>query len=518
MLNHRKKLDSWSYSPRIPYNHQELVEAFVKYLAPTCGPTVLMKCRGTSHHFILWLESKNIALKDINDEVLRRFSRHRCTCQGYTRAAMDKPCYIGRVSRFVLYLEETGVIPIPPREFEIAPLLKDFEGQFIKLGYSDIVKSLYINEAEHFSYWLDEERVSWVNVDEAVLSRFILHKCICPINRRRGQLAASGMYRRGRSVRRFLSFLRSCGYLPKVKPAPPTKEDIIVAAYRNWLSNSVGVTEATLISYTSEINRWIGTLGSDPSKYSPVLIRSIVLDQSPSRAPASVKNTCIVLRSFIRFLTFREQVSPHLLKAIPSALRSQRDKTLPRYATPEKINEIIASCHAKTPIEIRDRAIILLLARLGLRAADVANLRFDDIDWGKGILWLAGKNRRQTRLPLPQDVGDAILDYIANARPHIVHKRIFLTAQAPIQPFGSSGEIGGVVKRVLQRGQVDGVPSGAHMFRHSLATSMLRSGTPIDVISTILRHKSSSETSVYAKVDIPMLMSVTQPWPGETVC
>ncbi len=518
MSNQKKELDSWTYVPRIPYNHQELVEAYIEHLSSTCGPTVLMKCRGTSRHFIIWLHKKGIAPRDINKEIISRFSRHRCRCHGYTQPALRRPLYIGRVSRFVHYLEETGVISMPTRELEIEPLLKKYENRFVTAGYSDIVKRLYVNEAEHFSYWLYEERISWTDVVDAIIDRYEKHRCICPLNRRRGRLASSGAYRRRQATRAFLSFLRDLGHLPREKPILLTKEKIMVADYRNWLVDCIGATQSTLNNYTREINRWINVLGCDPSKYSPILIRNIVLNQDPDRAPGSVKRTSIVLRSFLRFLIFQGQVSPHLLKAVPPAPRHRRDTVLPRYAPSEKINEIIASCRTNTPIQIRDRAIILLLARLGLRSGDVANLCFDAIDWETGTLLVMGKGRRQARLPLPQDVGDAILEYIETARPRIAEKRIFLTAQAPIQPFSTTGEIGGVVKRVLRRGQIEDVPSGAHMFRHSLATSMLRSGATLDIIGTVLRHTSPSVTSIYAKVDIPMLMSVTQPWPGETTC
>ena len=169
-------------------------------------------------------------------------------------------------------------------------------------------------------------------------------------------------------------------------------------------------------------------------------------------------------------------------------------------------------------MEVRDKAIILLLARLGLRAADIQNMRLDDIDWRSGHLTVKGKTRRPDRLPLPQDVGDAILAYLAAARPKAAEEHLFLRAQAPFRPFRSSAEIAGIVARTRDRGGIEGVPTGSHIFRHSLATNLLRAGAGLESVGTILRHSSPETTAIYAKVDLPMLMKIAQPWPGEQSC
>ena len=167
---------------------------------------------------------------------------------------------------------------------------------------------------------------------------------------------------------------------------------------------------------------------------------------------------------------------------------------------------------------VRDKAIILLLARLGLRAGDVRDMRLDDIDWRGGYIRVKGKTRRPDRLPLPQDVGDAILAYLAAARPKAVEDHLFLRVQAPFRPFSSSAEIAGIVARTHERGGIEGVPTGSHIFRHSLATNLLRAGAGLESVGTILRHSSPETTAIYAKVDLPMLMKIAQPWPGDLPC
>jgi site-specific recombinase XerD len=180
------------------------------------------------------------------------------------------------------------------------------------------------------------------------------------------------------------------------------------------------------------------------------------------------------------------------------------------------IERLIASCDAATPAGIRDRAILLLLARLGLRAGDVLAACFDDIDWKQGTLRVCGKGRRQICLPLPQDAGDALLDYIHRARPNVGYDRIFLRALAPYRPMQS---ISKVVRLGLERAGITEAPSqGAYLLRHSAATGILRAGGTLDTVGAVLRHRSIDTTMHYAKVDIGMLRSITQPWPGDVSC
>jgi site-specific recombinase XerD len=141
-----------------------------------------------------------------------------------------------------------------------------------------------------------------------------------------------------------------------------------------------------------------------------------------------------------------------------------------------------------------------------------------DLDWGNALLRVHGKGRRTTRLPLPQDAGDAVLAYIEHGRPRVRNEHLFLRVQAPFTPLASSSGISNIVSRVLARGGIGGVLTGAHLFRHSLATSMLRGGASLESVGTVLRHQSPSTTAIYAKVDVPMLMRVAQPWPGDVSC
>lgn len=217
-------------------------------------------------------------------------------------------------------------------------------------------------------------------------------------------------------------------------------------------------------------------------------------------------------RAFLRYLSFRGECPVRLDQSVP-ALAHWRLATLPRCLTAQEVDRIIAACNGDSIGRLRDRAIILMLARLGLRARDLAQLRLGDIEWEDGALRVMGKGRSEVRLPLPQDVGDALLCYL-KCRPQVDHTdHVFLRNIAPFRPFVTGHCISGVVKRALKRAGVKSPAKGAHLLRHTAATEMLRHGVPLDRIGLVLRHRSIDTTAYYAKVDVALLKQVAQPWP-----
>jgi len=172
---------------------------------------------------------------------------------------------------------------------------------------------------------------------------------------------------------------------------------------------------------------------------------------------------------------------------------------------------VIGTCDPASAMGARDRAVLLLLARLGLRAGDVAALQLRDIDWEQGLFRVAGKNRRQTVLPLPQDVGEALLHYVVNHRPSVATSHIFITAVAPFVPF-SRWMVSTITARALRLAGIDAPSGGARVLRHSAATGMLRQGSSLEAIGTVLRHASIETTHLYTKVDIDLLDQVVVPW------
>lgn len=223
-------------------------------------------------------------------------------------------------------------------------------------------------------------------------------------------------------------------------------------------------------------------------------------------------NIIASLRAFLRYLIAEGLCTVGLDHAVPKVARWALE-SLPKYLQPSDVERLIRSCDTATPQGCRDRAMLLLLARLGLRAGDVAGLRFEDIDWVNGSVRCFGKERREIRLPLPQDVGDAISAYIAHGRGACSDTRIFLRSKAPHRPFRTYMAVSAVVDSALQRTGIQAPSRGSHLLRHSAATAMLRAGATLEAIGAVLRHRSIQTTAVYAKVDRARLMKVAQPWP-----
>jgi site-specific recombinase XerD len=233
-----------------------------------------------------------------------------------------------------------------------------------------------------------------------------------------------------------------------------------------------------------------------------------VRTMSPSRAKLLVG----ALRSFFRFLLLRGEIATDLTGAVPS-VADWRLSSVPKGIDPKDVRRLLKSCNRRTPTGRRDYAVLLLLARLGLRAGEVAALTLDDIDWEAGELTIRGKGPRSDCLPLPKDVGEAIVAYLRRGRPACTTRRLFVTARAPIRPFQQTA-VGCIVRRSIARAGVDSPRKGAHVLRHALATEMLRRGASLPEIGELLRHRRLDTTAIYAKVDLRALRALAPAWPG----
>jgi integrase len=253
-------------------------------------------------------------------------------------------------------------------------------------------------------------------------------------------------------------------------------------------------------------------LGDDVGRWTFQAVRQYLLHRANESGAPTIQKLITSLRAFLRYLSFRGETRDDLDLAIP-AVAYWRLATLPRCLSAKEVDRLIAACAGRSPARLRDRAIVLMLSRLGLRSGDIAQLQLSDVDWGNGTLQVTGKGRYQVRLPLPQDVGDALLRYL-ECRPHSGHDdRVFLRNIAPFKPFSSGDGVSSVVTRALQRAGIKSPARGAHLLRHTAATEMLRNGVPLDQIGLVLRHRSIDMTAYYAKVDFALLRAIAQPWP-----
>jgi integrase len=278
------------------------------------------------------------------------------------------------------------------------------------------------------------------------------------------------------------------------------------------------LAERTIIGQCEIVARLVAALGPAPADYDASSIRQLIIDESGKYSRAYLAKIASVLRSYLRFLSARGECRPGLDHAVPT-FAEWRLSALPRYLATTDVERVVGSCDLARPQGVRDRAILLLLARLGLRGGDICAMRVDDIDWSNGTLRVRGKSRRETRLPLPQDAGDALLEYLQNCRPRTPSDRVFLRLSAPHRPWVRSSAVSQIVDRALARAGIDNPPTrGANLLRHSAATSMLRAGASMDAVGSVLRHRSPNTTAHYAKVDVLMLSQIAQPWLGGASC
>lgn len=388
-----------------------------------------------------------------------------------------------------------------------------FEAHLRGQGYAEGTIKHYDHSCRHFVLWLNQQGISLSSVDHETVERFAGHCCNCPSAFR---LKATRNQSYIASIRRFARYLADLGLTSKAIWGE--KSDNRLRPFREWLRQHRGTGERTILRHVHAISMLLPQLGNDPARYNAALINQVILDNLECASRASVQLMCGSLRMYLRFLSASGACSPALVGAIPRIPR-WRLATLPRYILNDDVERVIASCDPGTVRGLRDRAILMLLARLALRGGDVANLHLEDIDWDNGLIRVAGKTRHAVALPLPQDAGDALLAYIEHARPIVTSSKVFIRVIAPFVPFTSSSPIAVIVRDALVRAGVDNANlRGAYLLRHSAATNMLRNGATLDAVGAVLRHRSPETTAIYAKVDTVMLGQVVQPWIGGGSC
>lgn len=315
----------------------------------------------------------------------------------------------------------------------------------------------------------------------------------------------------------FIRFLQGHGVLACPAPAPrPSERWPILGDFRVWTQQQGGLRESSLDSYQFYIVKMLECLGDAVDTYTAGKVRGFVEQCAKPHGLWRAKSITTATRAFLRFLSATGQCEVGLEHAIPS-YASRQLSDVPRFLEPADVERVLAVCVAQDPKGLRDRAVMLLLARLGLRASEVAGLMLQDLDWRNGWIGLCGKGRRHERLPLPQEVGDAILRYLLEGRPALVDDHVFARVNAPRGPL-TRAAVTHIARSALRRAGVKAPINGAHVFRHSVATTMLRRGASLAGVGAVLRHQSPSTTAHYAKIDFDLLTEVAQPWPEVPPC
>ena len=481
--------------------------------------TLFCEYRRIAHHFLIWLELTGIELKTVDGTIIDRFLQHDCRC-----GTSCAPVYLRRwrkrrtspeLMAFIQFLERTGHIETPGELDDNLRLLDAFLTGLRDDGYAAVTIRLYRQGCTGLIVWLHLSRIRLCDLTSHVYTHFENRQFVCSIP---GVFCGCERPRPGTAykagLRGFLKHLVSIGRIAPLEPLPIEQAlPVRLRRYAVWLEHHRGISEGSIRRHVCLIAEMAPELGDDPCAYGAALIRRVLLKKMQPQSRNYAMKLTSAMRMYLRFLASEGSVPGALVAAVPSAPRWQLS-TLPRYIPGEDVERAIACC-GDHPAGVRDRAILLLLARLALRAGDIVALRVGDIDWDRAEIRVSGKSRREAALPLPQDAGDALHAYIAMVRPRVDEEKVFLCARAPWRALAGSSIVSSLARRALDRAGVKTFASrGAHVFRHSQATSLLRSGATLDVIQALLRHRSANTTMIYAKTDAVMLREVAQPWIG----
>jgi site-specific recombinase XerD len=356
-----------------------------------------------------------------------------------------------------------------------------------------------------FSNWLQTWQVDLHELDEAAVERFLQRD--------------PGMLRSGEPapLRRFLAMLREIGVTVAKVPEPSNGQQRFINEYRRYLLQERGLAETSLLNYVpfaeQLLSNRFGQADMDLSELKATDVTKFMQGRAHQLSPGQAKLLVTALRSFLRYLRYQGEISVDLAGCVPPVAVWSLS-TVPKFLPAGTVQRVLDRCERDTADGKRNYAVLLLLARLGLRACEIVALSLDDIDWDDGRLTIRCKGGRWAQLPMPADVGEAIAIYLRSGRPRCVCRHVFLRHRAPIRGFANSSTVSTIVMRALVLAGIDSVRKGAHLFRHTLATDLLRQGASLDEIGELLRHRSPNTTALYAKVDLNSLRTLALPWPG----
>ncbi len=388
----------------------------------------------------------------------------------------------------------------------LEPFAQGFRAELAERGYTQWSAKPQLHLVAHLSRWLASQRLEAGKLVPERVEQFLAA--------RRAAGYTSHLTVRGLSP--LLSYLQALGVVPEPLPQvtnSPLEE--LLSAYRGYLVRERGLAAGSVRGYESVGRRFL----SERAKGGELDLEGLVAadvtrfvqgEVTPDGHVRGARILVSALRSLLHYLHL-EGITARRLASVVPAVAGWRGSSLPRALEPSQVSRLLASCNRRTAIGSRDYAIMLLLVRLGLRAQEVASLELEDLDWRAGEVVVRGKGRREERLPLPVDVGEALVDYLRQSRPSSWCTRLFLRVRAPHRELTKEG-IGDVVRWACVRA---GLPKvGPHRLRHTAATAMLRAGVRLPEVSQVLRHRNLSTTAIYAKVDEKQLRNLARPWPG----
>jgi site-specific recombinase XerD len=403
---------------------------------------------------------------------------------------------------------QTFIDPDLLTRLRVGPLASYLDAYLKRIEQEGFLSSsvpMQVYAIARFSRWLQTQQFSLPQVDEAAVERFLQRDP----NMVHGSEAAP--------LRRFLAMLREIGVTAPKLPEPRNCRQRFIDEYRRYLLQERGLAEASLLNYVPFAEQLLSSRfrqsDMNLSELTATDVTKFMRDRVHQLSPGRAKLLVTALRSFLRYLRHQGETSLDLAGCVPP-VASWSLSAVPKFLPAGTVQRILDHCERDTRDGKRNYAVLLLLARLGLRASEVVALSLKDIDWDNGRITIRCKGGRWAQLPLPADVGEAIAIYLRSARPRCICRHVFLRHRAPLRGFAHSITVSTIVRRALIRAGIDSVRKGAHLFRHTLATDLLRQGASLDEIGELLRHRSPNTTALYAKVDLTALRTLALPWPG----
>jgi len=399
------------------------------------------------------------------------------------------------------------IVSDQPRKGVLGAHVNTFMSVVSDLGYSPSTIQTQLTLLKGLMRWVEESHVVASNIDESITDRFLIES------------GRKGAVRRGdnRTLHRFLDHLRIEGAIPHQKPtfndSPLTH---LKSRYEDYLLKERGLSTVTGSRYWPYIRKFIlERFGNNPMRFCelcPQDIDRFLVCHARERTPKVAQLMVSAMRSFLRFLFRYGEINCDLSTAVPT-VAAWRLSEVPKYIKPEEVESLLESCDRTTSVGRRNYSILLLIARLGLRAGEIVTLELGDINWRISEVTIRGKGQFCDRLPLPQSVGEALAVYLKNDRPKCSTRRVFVRTRAPCRGLEGSTTVSTIVRRTVEKSGLNTPSKGAHLLRHSLATDMLRKGASMTEIGELLRHRSPNSTEIYAKVDIEGLRSIVRIWP-----
>lgn len=377
--------------------------------------------------------------------------------------------------------------------------------ELTRLGYATTSATSVMQLTAHLSRWLGSEGIELGGVSGGVIERFLAVR-----------RATYAHHYSAQALRPVLAYLRDEGLVPAEQPVPRPSSpvEVLLARFGRYLVVDRGLTSTVVDAYTHWVTSFVrDVVGAERAVIGDLTaadVAGFLTARLPSMTRKTAQMTACALRSFLHFLHHENLVDADLADAVP-AVAHRRLSGLPEPLSHEQILALLGSCDRSTATGRRDYAVITVLHRLGLRCDETCRLGLGDIDWRAGVVTVRGKGGRTDRLPLPVDVGDAIVAYLQKGRPETTSRTVFVTAVAPYAPLTRSG-LSCIVARAAKRAGLGTIH--AHRLRHTAASRTLNAGASLEEVSHLLRHASPATTAIYAKTDLTRLATLARPWPA----